>query len=480
MEEQKRGISEDWLALWLGLAVFILGLGVFNGWDLLGWGIKTNVWIDIGKALSPVSAAYKELSGIVSLILTYFFLLFILLIGAIAMGARVGKFILGFTLAFWISYICWILGNYAYIAATPDVLQKFNITWSLRLTGEAGFILALLAGLVVGNFFPGFAALLAEATRPELYIKTGIVILGASLGAKAATHIGLGSAVLFRGLCASVEVYLIDWAVVYLVARTVFKFNREWAVPLASGISICGVSAAIATGAAIRARPVVPIMVSSLVVIFAVVELILLPFLSQTFLWTQPMVAGDWMGLAVKTDGAAVASGAIVDSLVRAKALAIEGIRYEKDWMMMSATTSKIFIDFFIGIWAFILAIIWCSKIECSGGRIKAIEIWHRFPKFVIGYILTFVLLLGLTLIWPDTRKLAGAATGQMDIFRGIFFVLTFFSIGAVSNFRKLWEEGIGKLAAVYLICLFGFIIWVGLLISYIFFHGIKPPIITG
>ena len=105
--------------------------------------------------------------------------------------------------------------------------------------------------------------------------------------------------------------YLVFWAVVYFVARKFFGFSREWAAPLASGISICGVSAAIATGSAIRARPIVPVMVSSLVVIFAVVELILLPFAAQTFLSHQPMVAGAWMGLAVKTDGAAVASGAI-------------------------------------------------------------------------------------------------------------------------------------------------------------------------
>ena len=136
---------------------------------------------------------------------------------------------------------------------------------------------------------------------------------------------GLASAVMFRGLCAIIEAYLIYWAVVYFMARKYFKFSREWAAPLASGISICGVSAAIATGGAIRARPVVPIMVSSLVVIFAVVELIILPFVAQSFLWNEPMVAGAWMGLAVKTDGAAVASGAIVDSLIRAKALAVTG-----------------------------------------------------------------------------------------------------------------------------------------------------------
>ena len=477
--EEKKGISEDWLSLYLGLFIFILGLGVFVGLDLLGWGAKTSVWLDITKALAPVSGTLKGMPGLTSLFLTYLFVLIITEIGAIAMGARVGRFVFAFTLVFWISYACWLVGHNAYIAAIDAA--KAGIGWSLKLTGEAGFIVALLAGLIVGNFFPKFAETIKEATRPELYIKTAIVIMGAGLGAKAAESLGLASAVLFRGLCASIEVYLIDWAVVYLVARTVFKFSREWAAPLASGISICGVSAAIATGGAIRARPVVPIMVSSLVVIFAVVELLILPFLSTWLLWTEPMVAGDWMGLAVKTDGAAIASGAIVDALVRAKTLAMTGVNYKEGWILMPATTSKIFIDMFIGVWAFILAVIWCSKIECKPGeKVRAVEIWQRFPKFVIGYFLTFIIMLFVSLSSPAALKLAKTATGEMDIFRVLFFVLTFFTIGVISNFKKLWEEGIGRLAAVYLLCLFGFIIWVGLAISWIFFHGIKPPIVGG
>ena len=69
---------------------------------------------------------------------------------------------------------------------------------------------------------------------------------------------------------------------------------------------------------------------------------------------------------------------------------------------------------------------------------------------------------------------------GQANVFRGIFFVMTFFTIGVMSNFRKLWQEGIAKLAAVYVLCLFGYIIWVGLLISWLFFHGMLPPIVKG
>jgi uncharacterized membrane protein YadS len=331
----------------------------------------------------------------------------------------------------------------------------------------------------VGNFMPGFAEWMKEAVRPELYVKTAIVILGGFLGVTAAEKLSLATSVMFLGLAAIIVAYLIFWSVVYYVARKWFGFSREWAAPLASGISVCGVSAAIATGAAIRARPVVAIMVSSLVVIFAVVELLFLPFLAQEFLSHQPLVAGAWMALSVKTDGAAVASGAITESLILAKSAA-EGVNYAKGWILGTSATVKVFIDIFIGVWAFVLAYVWTRHIEVrgTGEQAKAREIWERFPKFVIGYVLTFVLILLLALAAsPELMGKVKSAMGEANTFRGIFFVLTFFTIGVMSNFRKLWEEGIGKLAAVYVVCLFGFIIWVGLVISWLFFGGVKPPL---
>jgi uncharacterized membrane protein YadS len=477
-EQTAKGVSEDWLSVWIGLFIFVLSLGVLVGADVLGWGITTAVWTDLGKALSPVSKAYAGLGGIGALVLTYLFLLVVMTIGATALRAKIGKFIAGFSFVFWTSYACWIIGSWAYLAATTDKLGVYKISWSLSLTAEGGFLVALLVGLLVGNVFPGLVEATREAIRPEWYIKTAIVILGGFLGVTAADKLGLATAVMFRGLCAIIEAYLIYWAVVYFVARRYFGLSREWAAPLASGISICGVSAAIATASAIKARPIVPIVISSLVVVFSCVELLILPFVAQAFLYSEPMVAGGWMGLAVKTDGAAVASGAITDALIRAKALAVQGIKYQPDWIVGTTTTVKVFIDIFIGVWAFILAVIWTSVIERRPGeRASAGQIWERFPKFVIGYVVTFLVVLLIGLSAPALLPKAKAAMGEANVFRGIFFVMTFFTIGAVSNFRKLWQEGLGKLAAVYVVCLFGFIIWVGLLVSWIFFHGMKPPL---
>ena len=105
-------------------------------------------------------------------------------------------------------------------------------------------------------------------------------------------------------------------------------------------------------------------------------------------------------------------------------------------------------------------------------------EIWQRFPKFIIGFVLTFAAGLALALGTPtEISSRLPAAIGEANTFRVIFFILTFFSIGVLSDFRRLWQEGIGKLAAVYLLSLFGFVIWVGLLISWLFFAGVKPPL---
>ncbi len=475
------GISEDWLAVCIGLLIFGLSLGLLFGADILGWAVTTSVWTSPAKALAPASKHYARLPGLLSLVGTYIFMLLVLAAGAKALRADMKRFAAGFTVVFALSYLCWFLGSWAHIAATPDKRAALKIGWSLSLTNESGFIIALLAGLIVGNFMPGVSKALKEAIRPELYIKTAIVILGGFLGIAALEQRALATSVVFRGVCAIIEAYLIYWPIVYFVSRRYFGFSREWAAPLASGISICGVSAAIATGSAIKARPIVPIMVSSLVVIFAVVELLILPFAAQHWLYGQPMVAGAWMGLAVKTDGAAVASGAITDSLIRAKAMAVSGVNYAPNWIMGVSTTVKVFIDIFIGVWAFVLAWIWSAKIERrEGEKVSARTIWQRFPKFILGYVATFFLVLAIGAVAPGLVAKIKAAMGQANVFRALFFVMTFFAIGVLSNFRKLKEEGIAKLAVVYVLCLFGYIIWVGLLISWLFFHGVLPPLVKG
>src|SRR6516225_3916233 len=118
--------TEDWWAVWVGLFVFGLSLGVLAGADLLGWGIDTRVWPDLahlsggmapvsaGAAYQPVASPYKGLPGPLSLACTYLFLLVVLSVGAWALRLNLPRFALGFTVIFWISYGCWLTGHYVY------------------------------------------------------------------------------------------------------------------------------------------------------------------------------------------------------------------------------------------------------------------------------------------------------------------------------------------------------------------------------
>jgi hypothetical protein len=208
--------------------------------------------------------------------------------------------------------------------------------------------------------------------------------------------------------------------------------------------------------------------------------LVLLPLAARTWLADEPMVAAAWMGLAVKTDGAAISSGAVTQALFASKPAAQQGL------MLLTTTTVKVFIDLFIGVWAVVLAVVWVYGFERVPGRkVPLADIWNRFPKFVFGYVLAFGVLLGVGAARPDLLGAESApgplraGIAEVDLFRGYFFVMTFFSIGLASNFRKLWAEGLARLAAVYLVCLFGFVIWIGLVISWLFFHGYLPAVVS-
>ena len=472
-------VSEDVLALVLGLIVVGLGIIGANGADPLGWLVSAVVWTDPSSALAPIGKAYASLGGWGSLLVTWVVLTAVLSAGVGLVGGAARRFARSFIVVFGIAFAAWSLGSSAHVAAvTPAELTKFGVSWSLKLTNEGGYIIALLAGLIVANFFPRLAAWLDEAIRPELYVKIAIVILGAFLATAVAGKLSFASNVLWRGLAAIIEAYLIYWAVVYYVARRFFGFGRAWAAPLASGISICGVAAAIATGGAIRARPQVAVLVSSLVVVFACVEVLVLPLLAQTFLSHEPMVAAAWMGLAVKTDGAAVAAGGINEALLTAKAAA-EGIKYQPGWLVGTTAAVKVFIDLFIAVWTFVIGTIWTRYIDKrdAADQPRVGEIWQRFPKFLIGFAVAFAGVLALSLADPAGLPKLTASVGEANGLRVVFFVLTFFSIGVLSNLRKLVEDGLGRLASVYAVSLFGFVIWVGLIVSFIFFGGILPPL---
>lgn len=227
--------------------------------------------------MQTAGIAYSDWSPLVSLAMTYLVFTLLVCLGAVAIGLNLKRFFLGWTVLFIITWVVWIIGQEAHLKATPNQFDTYGIEWSLSLGGGASYLLALTVGLFIGNFIKPLARFLEDAAKPEWYITTAIVLLGIKVGLMSMEAADFAFELAMAGICAAFAAYLLFWPIMYTVGRRIFRLPRQWAAILASGISICGVSAAIATAGAIRARPVIPVLVSMLIVVFAMVELIILP-----------------------------------------------------------------------------------------------------------------------------------------------------------------------------------------------------------
>ncbi len=225
--------------------------------------------------------------------------------------------------------------------------------------------------------------------------------------------------------------------------------------------------------------------------VYAVIELVILPGVF-TNVWpgpADPIVAGSAMGMAVKTDGADAAAGELLDEFMRAKVEKESGgkVVWMEGVITTSAVMTKIWIDMFIGLWAFILALVWVYKIEKhEGDRVPISEVWFRFPKFVIGYFIAWFVYLGI-FFGPGhagttadgmalLKSAKGGAVAVEKGMRKLFFMLTFISLGIITDFKKLAEAQFGKMVWVYFVALTFFIVPVAIIVAYLFHHGMQIP----
>ena len=381
--------TEDWLAVAAGLVVFLLALALLFGGNRLGWATAPRTWLEIGKSVRPASPAYAQLEPGVLLLITYGFVLVLMTVGAALLRRNIVKFVVSFTVVFWLSYFCWVLGNYAYIAATtPDEMQRLGMAWSLRLTGEFGYVCALLAGLAIGNLPPALAKWLKEAARPELYIKTAIVIMGAVLGVKAAEQLGLatndhvprplrhrrGLPDLLGGrLLRGPQVLQVQPGMGraagfgHLHLRRLGRHRHRRRHP---GPADCADHGLLAGRDLRRGRDDDP-------------ALRWRRRSSGTSRWSP---APGWGWRSRPTAGPSPAAR-ITDALIRAKAAAPRASSYRAGLDHHTTTTVKMFIDIFIGIWAFILAYIWSATSTRRRARRRSRRDLGALPKFVLGYV---------------------------------------------------------------------------------------------
>ncbi len=355
----------------------------------------------------------------------------ILLISIVAMalmGAQVVKFIVGFPFVFIIAWVAMFLaGNY-----TVHYYGLEYVLWCLAL------------GLFISNVI-GVPDWLKEAVRTEYYIKTGLVILGSGIMFGEIIQAGA------LGIIQALLVVGVVWYFCYWFAKKL-RVDDEFAAILSSAVSICGVSAAIATSGAIKGDPKKLSYTTSLVLICAVPMMVIQPAVAKWF-GIPDTVAGAWLGGTLDTSGSVVAAGSLIS-----------------DTAMKIGVIVKMSQNVLIGFAAFILAIVFAYKQaeQMPGGeKPSALEIWYRFPKFVLGFMVASLLFSFIL----DPKTVA-AVKGSLGGLRTIWFALAFTSIGLETRFMELAVMGGGRPAGAFLVAQSFNILWT-LLLAYLIFGGV-------
>ena len=320
---------------------------------------------------------------------------------------------------------------------------------------------------------------MAEAARPEWYIKTAIVFLGVNLGAQTVEASGFAFDLILTGAAATFVAYLFFWPIVYAAARRLFGFKRDVAAVLASGISVCGVSAAIATAGAIRAKPVIPVTISMVVVIFAMIELIVLPGFYTALLPDQPIVNGAALGMTVKTDGADAAAGALLDELMIARHLQLTGEQWQAGWISERLAAHEDLdrrVHRRLGVRA-------RDRLDQEGREARRRRRRQRDGDLVSLSEVRARLLSSRGSPISRSRRCGRCSRPTLDTgtavvqspMRTMLFMLTFVAMGAITDFAKL--KGMGKVALLYGLALVVVIAPIAYAVAYLFHRGLAPPL---
>lgn len=304
--------------------------------------------------------------------------------------------------------LVFLLAIAAYALAGQAVIKAYNLEYALW---------ALLVGLIVCNTV-GTPAFLKPAVQTEFYIKTGLVLLGAEVLLNRLFALGL------PGL-------IVSWVVTPVVLITTFVFGQrvlKMASPslnmvISADMSVCGVSAAIATAAACKAKKEELSLAIGLSLTFTVIMMVAMPAFIKA-VGMDEILAGAWLGGTIDSTGAVAAAGAVVGP----KALEV-------------AATVKMIQNILIGIVAFGVAGYWVSVVErdAFGARPRISEIWRRFPRFILGFVGASLVFSLLAAALPAGPELVDAMIdGSTGTLRGWLFCLAFVSIGLETNFREL------------------------------------------
>ena len=409
-------IHEDWTVVILGFIIIGISLFLFlPEIPIFKWSNGTELLNDV------FNYGNLQVLGI-----QFLYLITIGTLGAFLIGKSVKYFLFVFPIVYLLTVI-------ALIIAGNTEIKALNL--------EA-VIFSLIIGLVIGNFFK-LPEWFRSALSTEVFVKIGLVLLGTSVIFSDILKAGS------LGLIQALIVVLSVWYFAFWLCRKL-KVDDELTMMISSAVSICGVSAAIATSGAIKGDSKKLSYVISIVLVTAIPMMIFMPIVAKYFNFPEE-VTGAWLGGSIDTSGAVVASG----TLVGETALKI-------------STIVKFSQNVLLGLAAFVISVYWTythnNSAEAKTSKPTLKVIWERFPKFVIGFILA-----SIVFSFFITSEVRDAVKDSLKNLQGIWFALAFTSIGLETNFKDLFQNNSKKPLYAFLIAqLFNVI--VTLLIAFLLF----------
>lgn len=428
----KKNLSSDLAALLIGffLVALVVGANILFQFDAKA--VKFSSWQDF----SEIAKNFFQMDFLVHYIVTGLVLTTLLTLAHYWMGKEGSK---SFAQGFMILYL---LAGFVYFLAAQKTMKQYL---------EYAFW-ALLIGLLLNNIFR-LPACLKSALQSSFFIKIGLVIMGTEVIFSNITRFGL------YGVA-------ISWIVVPIVIIFMWNFgvkvlkiqSHTLVMVMAVATSVCGVSAAVAAAAAIRANKEDLTFSVGVSMMFTIAMMVLMPLLIKA-LGISELIGGAWIGNTVDSTGAVVLAGEALGPIGSQIAAIIKMIQ-----------------NVLIGAIVFIISVFFAKKdSELTGDSVSVKVIWDRFPKFVLGFVmmsLIFSFLIQPNLGVEVTNHLVSLAGS----WKGWFFCLTFLSIGLETNFKELFQkiEG-GKPVTLYVVGQ-SFSMVLSLLICWLVLSGIVFP----
>ena len=406
--------KEDWWAVWLGLGLTVAAVLLYLQGASIKWlAVTPRKWSDLSESLADLRSNAPRY-------LALFALWAVLLgAGARALGWRLREFLPSFAFLYVASLVIFTLGQWSQA-------DHYNLEPPL---------VALLAGLLISNtnLLPRW---MDAGFRVEYYVKTGIVLLGATLPF---------TLIVWAGPIAILQasiVSLVTFAVIYFVGVSL-GLDRRLAATLGAGGAICGVSGSIAIAGAVGARKQDAPIAITLVIFWAIIMIFALPLVCRA-LGLPTGVAGAWIGTSEFADAAGLAAAQAYGGY----AGHVPQVTGSADAAITSFTLMKVVgRDVWIGIWAFILSIVATTRWESTPVDRKpdAGEIWRRFPKFVVGFLLASLIITFVTASASYAQfksSFTPDLVGPIKNFRTWAFIFCFLSIGLTTRLRELATAG--------------------------------------